>query len=310
VIRSVLRRLIYLISQPQSAHLPPNSHIEIQSAILASRSRYLTLNSLSDADVKIYSQWGEDGILDYLCDRLEIERPKFLEIGAGDFTECNSRFLVEFRNASATLVDADPNLEKNTRESNLFWQTHLYPITEWVSTLNINSIIDSAAQNMNGVDIFSLDLDGNDYWILKTADLSGMKIVVVEYNSIFGAEHSIAVLEDQSFDRRQKHYSWLYYGASLKAYIDLLRSKGFIFVGTNRVRTNAFFIQHDEASNLSIQIPTEISEFTDCKIRESRDETGQMSHLELARGLKLIRDQYVFDLERQIKVKLGEVGQL
>jgi hypothetical protein len=285
----------------------PN-HLEIQAAILASRARYSTLSLLSDADVKVYSQWGEDGILDYLCECVGIERPKMIEVGAGNFTECNSRFLVEFRNASATLVDADANLEKFVKESDLYWKTHLYSITDWVSTSNINSIIKTATQQMGGLDIFSLDLDGNDYWILKEANLGDTKVAVVEYNSIFGSEIAVSVPEDERFDRTEKHFSWLYYGANLKAYVDLLESKGLVFVGTNRVRSNAFFVRNDLINRVSIEIPTSLSSFTENKIRESRDEFGRMNHLELTRGYELIKDQLVIDLERQLQVRLGSLG--
>lgn len=305
---SAIRELRRLYLGLNLALLQKPSHLEIQAAILASRARYSTLNLLSDADVKVYSQWGEDGILDYLCECLDIERPKMIEVGAGNFTECNSRFLVEFRNASATLVDADVNLEKHVKENELYWKTHLYSITDWITTSNINSIIDKATKQMGGLDVFSLDLDGNDYWILNEANLGHAKVVVVEYNSIFGSEVAVSVPRDDRFNRAEKHFSWLYYGANLKAYVDLLKSKGFIFVGTNRVRSNAFFVREDQINRVSIDIPTSLSNFTDCKIRESRDEFGRMSYLELTSGYELIKDQPVIDLERQLEVRLDALS--
>ncbi len=304
----MIRGLSKLLSSPRLATQTNPNYVEIQAAILASRARYSALRNLSDAEVRIYSQWGEDGILDYLCDQLGIERPKILEVGAGSFSECNSRFLVEYRNASATLVDADSNLEKKIKESSLYWQTHLYSITDWVTSSNINHIVNKAIEKMRGLDVFSLDLDGNDYWILKDVDLGTAKIVVVEYNSIFGSENSISVPKDDNFDRTKKHYSLLYYGASLKAFVELLKTKGFLFVGTNRVRSNAFFVQESVFEKLSIEIPQSLVGFTDCKIRESRDEFGQLSHLELERGFDLIKDEIVIDLERDIEVKLRALG--
>ena len=76
-----------------------------QSAILASRQSYSKVKNLWDAEVKVYSQWGEDGILDYICEIVELAKPRVLEIGAGNFLECNSRFIAEFRNASVVAVD-------------------------------------------------------------------------------------------------------------------------------------------------------------------------------------------------------------
>ena len=76
-----------------------------QNSILASRARYAQIQFLHEAEVKIFSQWGEDGIIDYLLHILKISKPRILEIGVGDFTECNSRFAAEFMNASVYMVD-------------------------------------------------------------------------------------------------------------------------------------------------------------------------------------------------------------
>jgi hypothetical protein len=76
-----------------------------QSAILSSRAASNNFKDLWDAEVKVYSQWGEDGILDYICEAIGISKPNVIEIGAGNFIECNSRFLAESRNANIIAVD-------------------------------------------------------------------------------------------------------------------------------------------------------------------------------------------------------------
>jgi len=149
-----------------------------QSAILASRQSHSKVKNLWDSEVKVYSQWGEDGILDYICEIIALAKPRFLEIGAGNFLECNSRFIAEFRNASVVAVDARADLLSAPLHS-LKWKNHIELVHEWITPDNINSIIELAEQKMNSVDIFSLDLDGNDYWILERANLSQIKVVVV-----------------------------------------------------------------------------------------------------------------------------------
>ena len=287
----VNRLTVTLNSQNETYH-----NASVQAAINSSRSNYSKIKSLSEADLKIYSQWGEDGILDFLCLRLGLERPYFLEVGAGEFQECNSRFMVEFRNASATLVDANSGLEEVVAKSSSYWKTHLYAVVTWVTTENINRIIQSAKSSMGGLDIFSLDLDGNDYWILEAADLSEFKIVVLEYNSIFGAELALSVPTDEQFDRRVKHFSWLYYGASLRAFVNLMAIKGFAFAGTNLVRTNAFFIKKASVSQLPFDLPSDLTQFTDCKIRESRDKFGRMNHLNIKDGVSVIKDMPIIQI--------------
>ena len=64
------------------------------SHILNIRKNYDSISLISDVDYKIYSQFGEDGIIDFILRKLNIEKPKFVEIGVGDYTECNSRFFL------------------------------------------------------------------------------------------------------------------------------------------------------------------------------------------------------------------------
>ena len=65
------------------------------SHILNMRKNYINIKNLGDTDYKIFSQNGEDGILDYLLHQLNIEKPKFIEIGVGDYSESNTRFIFE-----------------------------------------------------------------------------------------------------------------------------------------------------------------------------------------------------------------------
>ena len=222
-----------------------------QSAILASRQSYSKVKNLWDAEVKVYSQWGEDGILDYICEIVELAKPRVLEIGAGNFLECNSRFIAEFRNASVVAVDARADL-LNAPLHSLKWKNNIELVNEWITPDNINSIIELAERNMNSVDIFSLDLDGNDYWILESANLSQFKIVVVEYNALFGPSYEVTVPRNDKFERYKEHVSGLYYGASLKAFVELLKLKGFTFIGTNRSCVNAFLSKGIYTVNLRL----------------------------------------------------------
>ena len=257
-----------------------NFHFLIgQNAILASRSMSEKFQNLWDAEVKVFSQWGEDGILDYLCESLDLSKPKVLEVGAGNFSECNSRFLAESRNASVVAVDGRDDLISSMSKHSLMWKNHIFAVQEWVTPLNINKVINTARESMLGIDIFSLDLDGNDYWILEAANLQHVSIVVVEYNPLFGPKLSVSVPRDDKFDRTSKHFSWLYYGASLGAFIQILSHKGFVFVGSNRVGSNAFFVKEDLVKKIKLPLPVDLSRHTDWRIRESRNYAGKLDYL-------------------------------
>lgn len=261
-----------------------------QNSILTSRSMQNSFENLWDAEVKVYSQWGEDGILDFLCEKLYISKPKILEIGAGNFNECNSYFLAKNRNASVVAVDIAKDLLTSINSSPLKWTNHLFGIEKLVSPSNINELIDEANNRMDGLDIVSFDIDGNDYWVVAAADLKSTKIVIVEYNPIFGSEMAVTVPRDDNFDRAMKHSSGLYFGASLKAFIHVLANKGFVFIGSNRVGNNAFFIPNKSISKISLSIPKDLKIYTDWRIRESRDSFGQLSYLSLSERVEIIND--------------------
>ena len=63
------------------------------SAILSNNDHTLNKSFPSGFEHQTFSQNGEDGIVDYLLNRLNIIKPKFIEIGVGDFSECNTRYI-------------------------------------------------------------------------------------------------------------------------------------------------------------------------------------------------------------------------
>lgn len=122
----------------------------LQSVALAARANYERVKQLEDASFSIYSQFGEDGILDFLCDKLEIRRPKVLELGCGNFIECNSRFLTEYRSADAVLVDARTDLIEHTSTLEVYWRNHILPIQTWITPDSIGEIQVRAREFMGG----------------------------------------------------------------------------------------------------------------------------------------------------------------
>ena len=279
-----------------------------QAAIISSRLASGNFQYLWDAEVKVYSQWGEDGILDYLCERLGLSKPRILEVGAGNFDECNSRFLAENRNANVFAVDGREDLISSVEGSPLYWKSHVVGFQTWVTPENINEIITNAKNAIGQPDIFSLDLDGNDYWILDAANLASIRIVVAEYNPLFGHKNAVTVPRDDKFDRTSKHYSWLYYGASLKAFTLLLEKKGFAFVGTNRVGNNAFFVSKDIANLIPTKISQDYSVYTDWRIRETRSESGALNFATGYDRVKTMMDQKLINIETGTETSVGEAN--
>ena len=208
------------------------------SHILNIRKNYDVISSISDVDYKIYSQFGEDGIIDFILRKLNIEKPKFIEIGVGDYTECNSRFLFETRSAKGLIIDCLENLSSKVSKNLKLWKGDLKIEEIFVNSENIMNILKKNSFQKD-VDFFSLDIDGIDYWIIKSLPTKFAKVAVIEYNPIFGHEHEVTVPNIEKFNRSSYHYSNLCYGMSLKALINIMESKGFYFLGVNKLRNNA-----------------------------------------------------------------------
>jgi hypothetical protein len=251
-------------------------------AILAQKAARPAFRRLWDAEVSVFSQWGEDGILDYLCDFLGLGRPSVVEFGAADFQECNSRFLAEYRNANVLAVDGRPDLESTVKKLFVGWRTTVEAVQAWITPDNADALLNRARSAFGRVDVLSLDIDGNDYWVAESLDLTGVSIVVVEYQPLFGGALPVSVPRNDTFDRTKEHYSWLYYGASLRAFVQLFEARGFTLVGTNRPVNNAFFVRSDRLQDFPLELPdtaSDLAEYVDGHIRESRDRDGKLDHL-------------------------------
>jgi hypothetical protein len=140
---------------------------------------------------------------------------------------------------------------------------------------------------------------------LQAANLDSVSVVVVEYNPLFGHSKAVTVTRDDAFDRTLKHYSWLYYGASLKAFIDLLKTKNFEFVGTNRVGNNAFFVRKELRNQVPLEISADLSEYTDWRIRETRSQDGQLSFASGYDRVAEIKNLTLVDLETGEEISVG-----
>ena len=140
------------------------------------RKNYKNIKKINDLDYKIFSQFGEDGIIDYLVQSLEITSPKFVEIGVGDYSECNTRFLFEIAQPKGLIIDCVNNFKNRVKKNISLWKGDLKVLNQKISSKNINQILDKEGFN-SGIDIFSLDIDGVDYWILEKLPKNFSKIV-------------------------------------------------------------------------------------------------------------------------------------
>lgn len=267
------------------------------SHFLNMKQNYINIKSLNELDYKVYSQNGEDGIIDYLISQLNIQKPKFIEIGVGDYTEANTRFLFERTSCEGLIVDIINNFETEVKKNLSIWKGNLQIVEKKIEPQNLISTLKDK-NFYEKIDLFSLDIDGYDYWVLKELPKNFSKIIIAEFNPYFGSELQITVPYKKDFNRSNYHPSNLCFGASLKAIIKLLADKNFKFIGTNLFRNNAFFINEDYKDKLYIEIPSDdnLKLHTNAKFRESRDSKNRLNFIDPDKILSEIKDCEVVDL--------------
>ena len=304
----MLKRIINLVSSlivhgsPRKIFLIGTSHCS------SMRPNYSNVKDLNDLDYKVFSQAGEDGIIDYLLYSLNIKKPKFIEIGVGDYRESNTRFVYERSSCKGLIVDVIENLEQKVKGNINFWKGDLKVVEKEIDSENIIETLNENNFNKD-IDLFSLDIDGIDYWVLEKLPNEFSKIIVVEYNAIFGDKLMVSVPNIKGFQRHKYHYSYLCFGASLKALINLLNKKGYIFLGTNLLRTNAFFVlkKFKDKINLDLSNTNQLNKHVDSHIRESRNKKGRLNYLSGKNRIKEIENCEVVDLsepeEKLVKIK-------
>jgi hypothetical protein len=237
-------------------------------------------------ELKVFSQHGEDGIIAFIFSKIGVGNARFVEFGVQDGTECNCANLAINFGWSGLLMDGDPG---NVIEARRYYQARLNSHTKavqiaecFVTRDNINAVL--TEHGFEGeIDLLSIDIDGNDYWIWKAIDAIQPRVVVIEYNASYGPERSITIPYDPNFVWMATHHEF-YYGASLAALTRLAHYKGYILSGCESSGTNAFFIRKDVAEGVFDEVPVQLAYIPQyARILKGADLEGQyarIAHLE------------------------------
>ena len=234
-------------------------------------------NKLSDYEWKIFSQWGEDGIIQFLIREVKIKNRTFVEFGVEDFFESNCRYLLMSSDWQGFVIDGSSKNILRLKNSYFYWKHDLQSLAAFVDKENINKLL-SQSNFDRDLGILSIDLDGNDYHILKTINVFEPRIIISEFNPYFGTNRAISVPYDPEFYRIDKHYSGLYFGASIKAIKHLLEEKGYTLVGTGITGGNAYFVRNDLMTEKLSKLAKNSLNFNG-HCRESRDIDGNLNFL-------------------------------
>ena len=278
-------------------------HINKGKILSLQHSRFKKIKNISDVEFRVFSQWGEDGIIDWVINQIPNISKNFIEIGTEDFKEANTRFLLMNKNWDGVLIEGDKNYVENIKKDRIYWKHNIKVINEFVNLSNIDNII-SNLKLKKEIGLISLDIDGIDYWILKKLKLLKPGIFICEFNPLFGYEKSVTVPYKKKFIRSKEHYSNSYFGASLRAIINLLK-KEYLFIGTNSAGNNAFFINKRQSKYIQNKIINK--KIFKSKFRESRNKIKKLNHLSNKENINTIKNKKLFDLEKNKIFKIKQI---
>jgi hypothetical protein len=207
-------------------HLPP----------LSSEMEPLDLRLYEE---RIHSQNGEDGIVREICQRLGLDHGVFVEFGSGPGDECICARLGMEDGWQGFFWEGDPEFADSLR--NRYANVQGVSCSQaWIDAESIEELFTNQGVPQD-IDLLSIDIDGNDYWVWKALVSRNPKIVVIEYNATIPPP-DLWVME---YNPTHNWNGTSYQGASLQSLVNLGREKGYKLVATDSRGVNAFFVRED-----------------------------------------------------------------
>jgi hypothetical protein len=217
-------------------------------------TKYAHLKAPSFSGIEAYKSWfrsneisfssqnGEDGILLEIFNQIGIKNHTFVEFGIGNGTQCNSANLINNFGWGGLLIEGSESMAKHAKK--IYEGKPVRVTNAFITAENINDLIKDA-QLPQEVDLLSVDIDGNDYWVWKAIEVIKPRVVVAEFNNSFGPKDSVTIPYNPTFYRYDHDSTGIYHGMSLAAAVKLGRAKEMIYVGCDSLGINAFFIRQD-----------------------------------------------------------------
>lgn len=211
----------------------------LESAKEIERLKKEAVNPLNRFEHKIYSQHGEDGIIREIFNRIGTTSKTFFEFGAGSGSENNTIVLLidgwkGWWLDGGDYVDVYKKLFAPSIEAG-----KLTVAQKFVTSKNINDIV-KELDTPGEIDLMSIDIDGNDYYVWEALTATKPRVVVIEYNSAYPP--GMHFLQDESTA------SWNgsnFFGSSLHTQNELAKKKGYTLVCCDLIGANAFFVRSD-----------------------------------------------------------------
>ncbi len=256
-----------------------------------------------EREFRVFSQWGEDGIIQYLIRKIPIDRKLFVEFGVENYLESNTRFLLTNNYWSGVVIDGSAGNVEFIKRDPIYWASNLKAEHVFLTRENINSALARAGVH-GDIGLLSIDIDGNDYWVWEAIDSISPRIVVCEYNSHFGPHAEVSTRYDAEFVRDRIHHSKVYYGASISALNKLGESKGYSLVASNSAGNNIFFARNDVRGSLPVL--SCVDGYRRAVFREYHDEEGKLTYDDFETRLGKIGHLPVYDFHSKSERRIAD----
>jgi len=202
---------------------------------------YLKSRKITHFHKSVFTQNGEDGIIEEIFDRIGVTNQYFVEFGVHGVKNNSTYLLV--KNWRGLWIGGREETRKNIERKfgHSISTGNLMYAVRWITRENIEQIFQEHNVPQH-FDFLSIDIDGNDYWIWQAIENYSPRVVCIEYNATYPADVSwvMAYNAEHTWDGSS------YFGAYLRALEELGRRKGYALVGCDFTGCNAFFVRATE----------------------------------------------------------------
>jgi hypothetical protein len=232
----------------RAAHL---SQLQGHRRTLLESPRYADETRLLKFGYRVYSQSDEDGILHEIFRRIGTVSQSFVEIGCGDGLENNSFFLLLQGWRGVWIEASARKIAVAQKAAEIFVRNGCLRVKEhFVTKDNVDRTVKGLVTGSE-IDLLSVDIDGNDYYVLQAIRSISPRVIVSEYNAKFPSDIKWVM----EYSEAHQWDGTDYFGASLKSLEMLLAAKGYTLVGCNLLGCNAFFVRNDLVSENLFRSP-------------------------------------------------------
>ena len=238
---------------------------------------------LSDTGYKVFSQHEEDGLLLFIFAVIGTHNKTFVDIGSNDGINSNCANLAINFGWHGLFIDSDKAaISRGIRFYRRYpdpWSFKPRFAEAKVTRENVNAIIEKGGFKGN-IDLLSIDIDGNDYWIWDAISVIEPHVVIVECKIEYGF-NNVVVPYDPGYSHLTKNP--LYNGASPAAFNKLAKRKGYRLAGANSYGHNMIFIKNGLADEYLPEVQL-ASILTHISATESFKDFDLVKHLPFVEG--------------------------